>query len=116
MAIVAAAAKAGARFAGYIVMRLPYAVKDLFVTWLEEHYPARKNKVLSHILDIRGGKLNDPRFKSRMKGEGVFAEQIRGMFTLACRRAGIIGRSPGLSVAAFQRPPDEANPQLSLFD
>ena len=116
MAIVAAAANAGARFAGYIVMRLPYAVKDLFVTWLEEHYPARKKKVLSHILDIRGGKLNDPRFKSRMKGEGVFAEQIRGMFTLACRKAGIIGRSPGLSVAAFRRPPDAANPQLSLFD
>jgi DNA repair photolyase len=116
MAIVAAAANAGARFAGYIVMRLPYAVKDLFVTWLEEHYPARKKKVLSHILDIRGGKLNDPRFKSRMKGEGVFAEQIRGMFTLACRKAGIIGRSPGLSTAAFRLPQNAADPQLSLFD
>ncbi len=116
MSIVSAAADAGARFAGYIVMRLPYAVKELFVTWLEEHYPARKKKVLSHILDIRGGKLNDPRFKSRMRGEGIFAEQIRSMFTLACRKSGIEGRSPGLSAAAFRRPPDAASPQLSLFD
>ena len=116
MSIVSAAANSGARFAGYVVMRLPYAVKDLFVTWLEEHYPDRKKKVLSHILDIRGGKLNDPRFKSRMRGEGIFAEQIKGMFTLACRKSGIEGRSPRLSAAAFRRPPDASNPQLSLFN
>ena len=72
-AIAQAAVKAGASFAGYVALRLPFAVKSLFEQWLEQHFPDRKEKVLNRIRAIRGGKLNDPNFKSRMKGEGIFA-------------------------------------------
>jgi DNA repair photolyase len=110
--IITSAVDAGARYAGYVVVRLPYAVKELFENWLEEHFPDRKKKVLNRIREMRGGKLNDPNFGSRMKGEGVFAEQIRSMFKLACRKAGIGEGGPELSTAAFRRP---AGAQLSLF-
>ena len=110
-AILAAAAEAGAQFAGYTVVRLPYAVAPLFERWLEEHFPDRKEKVLGRIRHLRGGeRLNDPRFQSRMRGEGVFAEQIRDLFAAGCKRAGI-GERPTLSTAAFRRP----NEQLDLF-
>jgi len=110
--IVKSAADAGARYAGYVVVRLPYAVKELFEGWLEQHFPDRKKKVLNRIREMRGGKLNDPNFGSRMKGQGVFAEQIRSMFKLACRKAGIEESGPDLSTNAFRRP---AGAQLSLF-
>src|SRR5690606_19633627 len=71
-AILEAAAKAGATTAGYIVLRLPFAVKELFDQWLDAHYPDRKSRVLGRIRGIRGGNLNDPRFGSRMKGEGEY--------------------------------------------
>ena len=110
-AILAAAAEAGAQFAGYTVVRLPYAVAPLFERWLEEYFPDRKEKVLGRIRHLRGGeRLNDPRFNSRMRGEGVFAEQIGDLFTAGCKRAGI-GARPRLSIAAFRRP----NEQLNLF-
>ncbi len=102
--IVAAAAEAGARYAGFTLLRLPHGVKEIFESWLGEHFPDRKGKVLNRIREIRGGKLNDPRFGSRMRGEGVFAEQIASMFTLACRRSGIVGRGPNLSTASFRVP------------
>jgi DNA repair photolyase len=110
-AIVACAARAGAQFAGFIPLRLPHGVSSLFEGWLERHMPDRKNKVLNRIRDIRGGRLNDPRFGQRMKGEGVFAEQIETLFTVACRRARILGRKPAISTAAFRRP---AGDQLQL--
>jgi DNA repair photolyase len=111
-AIVAACAKAGAQFAGYTIVRLPWAIAPLFEHWLEEHFPDRKEKVLSRIKNIRGGsgRLNDSNWGSRLVGEGVFAEQIRTMFEVACRRNGIGGR-PQLSTAAFRRPQQ----QLSLL-
>jgi len=113
MPIIAAATKAGAQFASYVVLRLPYAVAEMFEHWLEQNFPDRKKKVLNRIRDLRGGKLNDPNFKSRMRGEGVFADQIKSMFTLACRKAGIDGHRPQLSSTAFRRP---SAPQLSLFE
>ena len=110
-AILQAAAEAGARFAGYTVVRLPYAVAPLFARWLEEHFPDRKEKVLGRIRHLRGGeRLNDPRFQTRMRGEGIFAEQIRALFAAGCKRAGM-GERPALSTDAFRRP-DE---QLNLF-
>jgi DNA repair photolyase len=112
-AILDAAARAGARFAGYTVLRLPHGVKDLFAAWLERHFPERREKVLNRVRDLRGGKLNDPRFKSRMRGEGIFAEQIGALFKLAARRAGIGERHPELSAAAFRKP---GLTQLTLFD
>ena len=93
--------------------RLPYAVRPLFEDWLERHFPERKEKVLNRIRSMRGGKLNDPRFGSRMRGEGTFARHIAQLFDISCRRAGIErGRSPKLSTAAFRN----VGPQPSLFD
>ncbi len=110
-AILAAAAEAGAQWANFTVVRLPLAVAPLFERWLEEHFPERKEKVLGRIRHLRGGnRLNDPRFKSRMRGEGIFAEQIAALFEAGCKRAGFPGR-PQVSTASFRRP----NEQLSLF-
>jgi DNA repair photolyase len=119
-AIVAASANAGAKFAGHLPVRLPFGVSELFQAWLERHAPERKSKVLSRIRSIRGGRLNDPEFGSRMHGEGVFAEQLHAMFQIACRRAGMNGHGPRLSTESF-RPSTEtfrkpAGPQLSLFE
>jgi DNA repair photolyase len=113
-AIALAAAKAGATFAGYVALRLPFAVKSLFEQWLEQHYPDRKEKVLNRIRAIRGGKLNDPNFTSRMRGQGIYAAQMNELFQLAKRKAGITRRWPEFSTAHFRRPP--ASPQLGLFD
>jgi DNA repair photolyase len=113
-AILKAARDAGACYAGFTVVRLPHAVKTLFEEWLTHHFPDRKNKVLNRIRDVRGGKLNDPRFKSRMRGEGVYAQQIKDLFRIAKRKAGYDedGRFD-LSTAHFRRP---AGPQLELFE
>ena len=113
-ALILAAAEVGASFAAYTVVRLPHAVRPLFEDWLTRHYPERKEKVLNRIQSVRGGKLNDSRFGSRMRGEGTFAEHIAQLFSLSCRRAGIGGgRFPSLSTAAFRRPGEV---QLRLFD
>ncbi len=111
--ILRAAAEAGAKYAGYTTLRLPYGVKDLFADWLSEHRPLRKEKVLERIRDMRGGKLNESDFKTRMVGQGIFAEQLRALFHLGCRRAGLSTNMPELSTASFRRP---AGDQLSLFD
>ncbi len=111
-AILAACADAGARRAAYLIVRLPFGVKDLFADWLGEHYPDRRGKVLSRIRALRGGQLNDPRFGTRMKGTGVFAEQIHAMFELSRRRAGLDGPAPELDTSAFRRP---RGSQLELF-
>ncbi len=109
-AILKAAGKAGAQFAGHVVLRLPWAVAPLFERWLEEHFPDRKEKILGRIRDMRGGALNDPRWGKRQTGEGIFAEQIASMFEVARRRAGI-GERTRLSTAAFRR----ITPQMELF-
>lgn len=110
-AILSAAAAAGATFAGFTPVRLPLAVAGLFEDWLSRHFPDRKEKVLNRIRSMRGGKLNEASFGRRMAGSGIFAEQMRDMFNLAARRAGLDGPGPELSTAAFRRPGD----QLSLF-
>jgi len=110
--IVEAAASAGAQAAGMLALRLPGAVAGLFEEWLARHFPERKEKVLNRIRSLRGGKLNDPRFGHRMRGEGVYAEQIRALFETARRRAGLERRRVELSTAAFRRPGGD---QLALF-
>jgi len=101
--IVDACAKAGAQFAAYTIVRLPWAVAPLFEHWLEEHFPDRKAKVLGRIRDLRGNRLNNSQWHTRMTGEGIFAEHISSMFAVSCRRNQMCAR-PKLSSASFQRP------------
>ena len=112
-AILKAAREAGATSAGFTVVRLPYANTTLFEKWLETHFPDRKDKVLNRIRSMRGGKLYDAEWGKRMRGEGIFAEQIEAMFNVARRKAGFTeeGRAE-LSLAGFRRPGGQ---QLSLF-
>ncbi len=112
-ALLKAAAQAGARFAGHTIVRLPYGVAELFSQWLEDYYPERKNKVLNRIRSMRQGKLNDARWKSRMRGEGVLAESIHDLFAAMSRKAGLDRPFPQLSTAAFRRPGQTH--QLALF-
>jgi DNA repair photolyase len=105
--ILEACANAGAQFAGYTVVRLPWAVAPLFECWLEEHFPERKEKVLGRIRHLRGnGRLNDSKWHGRITGEGIFAEQIANIFEVSCRRAGM-GARPKLSTASFRRPKEQ---------
>jgi DNA repair photolyase len=100
--ILDACGKAGAQFAGYTIVRLPWAVAPLFEHWLEEHFPERKEKVLGRIRHLRRNRLNDTKWHKRMTGEGIFAEQITSLFRVGCRRAGL-GERPKLSCESFQR-------------
>ena len=111
--IVESAAEAGARWAGYVLLRLPYEVGPLFREWLETHYPERAAHVLSLIRQMRAGHDNDPRFGRRMRGTGPLAELLRARFHAACRRAGLnTARGTPLDVSLF-RPPG-AQRQMTL--
>jgi DNA repair photolyase len=111
-AILAAAAEAGASSAAWLLLRLPHAVAPLFSAWLEQHYPERREKVLGRIRAVRDGRLNDSRFRSRMRGEGFFAEQVAGLFDLARRKVGLARRGPELRTDAFRLP---GGKQMGLF-
>jgi DNA repair photolyase len=110
--ILKSAAEAGAGSAGYTMLRLPYGVKDLFQTWVHEHYPDRADKILNRIRSIRDGKLNNSEFGSRMRGEGFFADQIAQLFDMSRKRYGLTQRQR-LSAASFNRHARDA--QLQLF-
>jgi DNA repair photolyase len=114
-AILKAAKDAGARSAGYITLRLPWAVKELFERWLERHFPERKDKILNRVREMRGGKLYDPTFGVRMRGEGVFADQIEALFDATVRKLGLNERPSKLkrNSSAFRKP--DTSPQLKLL-
>ncbi len=104
-AVLEAVSEAGARMAGYTLLRLPWEVKDLFKDWLERHYPLKAKHVMARIRDMRGGRDNDPRFGSRMKGEGQFAELLAKRFEIACKRLGLnAGGRKRLDTTKFRRP------------
>lgn len=118
-AVLEAAAEAGATMAGWIMLRLPHEVRPLFKQWLAQHYAERAAHVMSLVRDVRGGRENDPRFGSRMTGEGHFARLTAQRFALACRRLGLAGGnarddSRGALDCSRFRPPG-ASAQLSLF-
>lgn len=110
-AILAAARKAGATGAGYVVLRLPWAVGPLFLRWLDEHFPDRKDKVLSRIHDLRDGKLYQAEWGVRGRGEGVFAKQIATLFDVTCRKLGLNEDRSPMSADSFRR----RGAQASLF-
>lgn len=113
--ILARAGEAGARFAGYVVVRLPHGVSALFEEWLEAHVPARKARILSRLRDFREGTLNDPQFGSRMRGSGPSADFLERLFRTARDRSGIPPRAPALSGDHFRRP-GTARSLLDLLD
>jgi DNA repair photolyase len=111
-AIISAVAKAGAVAAGYVPLRLPYGVAPLFEEWLALHRPLQKEKILNRIRDIRGGRLNDPNFGSRLHGSGAYAEHLSELFEVCCRKAGLNSKRPVLSASAFRSPGPS---QMTLF-
>ena len=129
--VVEEAAAAGATSAGYVMLRLPNELKELFREWLAAHYPERAEHVMSILRQMRGGRDNDPRFGRRMTGTGNYAELIAKRFEIALRRYGLETRSTALSTAALAgrplgldctkfRPQAAAarkpqSPQLALF-
>jgi DNA repair photolyase len=109
--ILEAAANAGAITAAYIPVRLPHAVAPLFTEWLEVHRPLRKEKVLHAIEETRGGKLNDPRFGKRMRGEGERADMLKNMFDVYTKKYGLNEKRVELSIKNFTQHPG----QLDFF-
>ena len=112
-AVLEAAAGAGARHAGYVMLRLPHEVRPLFKRWLHEHAPLKAARVMAIVRELRAGRENDPTFGRRLVGQGPFAELIRQRFAVTCRRLGLDSSPPALDGSRF-RPPGPAG-QRALF-
>ncbi|HEX3869953.1 MAG TPA: PA0069 family radical SAM protein, partial [Pirellulales bacterium] len=112
--ILAAAAKAGAREASYVMLRLPLAVLPVFEHWLEERYPMKKDRVLQLVRSARDGRKSDSQFGRRMVGQGPYAEQIGATFRVFKTKHGLEGPLPPLDHSLF-RPPRAGHGQMSLF-
>lgn len=112
--ILEAGARAGAKSAGYVMLRLPYGLKDLFEGWLDAFEPEKKDKVLSRLRELMGGKLYDSEWNKRQTGTGVYAKQIAQMFRVACARHGLNEERIVVTGDAFRRPP-RAGDQGDLF-
>ncbi|MCL2656093.1 MAG: PA0069 family radical SAM protein [Betaproteobacteria bacterium] len=113
-AVLEAAAAAGAKTAGYVLLRLPYELAELFPDWLRRHYPERAAHVMSVLRQMRGGKDYDAQFGARMRGKGVFAELYSQRLRKACARLGLNREERGLNTNAF-RPPSKNPAQGELF-
>lgn len=113
-AILTAARDAGAQSAGYVMLRLPWAVSPIFTAWLQEHRPLQAEKVESLIRSVRGGKLYDAEWSQRMKGVGPYAEGIEKTFRAFCKKLGLDQPQPELDCSRF-RPPRLPGAQLRLF-
>ncbi|GER03162.1 hypothetical protein JCM17846_08440 [Iodidimonas nitroreducens] len=103
--ILAAAYAAGAREAGWVMLRLPHEIKDLFAEWLQEERPDRASRVLNLVRDMRGGRLNDARFGHRMRGEGAYAEMVTARLRLAITKIGYNREIRKLDCSLFTPPP-----------
>ena len=113
-AILAAAKDAGAASAGYIMLRLPLEVSELFQQWLRAHYPLKAEHVMTRVRDTRGGKDYVSKFGERMRGSGAFADMIAQRFALACKKLDLKPREKALNRDAF-RVPVQSGDQLNLF-
>lgn len=112
--LLAAASEAGADSAGYVLLRLPNEIKELFGEWLDTHFPERKARVLKLVRDTRQGKLNDSTWGTRMKGQGHYAAVIQRRFRLACRQRGLNTARSELECGLFN-PPSADPRQMALF-
>lgn len=106
---------AGAHYASYTVLRLPWEVKTLFEDWLNAHYPDRAQRVLHRIEDLRNGRRNDPNFGSRMRGTGIWADLLRQRFAVVTRKLGLNRTRLSLDCSRFV-PPAGPGASASLFD
>ena len=113
-AVLERAAQTGASGAGYVALRLPREIKDLFQEWLATDHPDRASKVMSLVRQMRGGKDYDAEWGSRMKGQGPIADILSQRFRAARRRCGLEGRLPDLDLSAFRVPPSVGD-QRDLF-
>ncbi|MGN6458671.1 MAG: PA0069 family radical SAM protein, partial [Achromobacter mucicolens] len=113
--ILQEAKAAGAHYASYTVLRLPWEVKTLFEDWLNAHYPDRAQRVLHRIEDLRNGRRNDPNFGSRMRGTGIWADLLRQRFAVATRKLGLNRTRLSLDCSRFV-PPVGPGASASLFD
>ena len=102
--VLAAAAAAGARSAGWTLLRLPPPVDELFQGWLAEHYPERAQRVMNRIRDTRDGRVSDSTFGRRHRGQGAYAQQIAQLFEASARKHGLDRALAPLSSAGFRRP------------
>lgn len=104
----------GARQAGYVLLRLPWEIKDIFKDWLERHYPLKAKHVMSRVHQMREGRDNDPDFGTRMRGTGELAELLAKRFEVACRRLGYGkgSRYVTLDTAKFAAPGGSGQMQL----
>lgn len=112
--IVFRAKAEGARSAHYVLLRLPREIAGLFQEWLAAHHPLKQEHVMNLIRQVRGGKVYDPDFKTRMRGSGVVADLIGQRFRRACLKAGLNQRRVVLDLSGF-RPPPAGSAQLALF-
>ncbi|MCW5746047.1 MAG: PA0069 family radical SAM protein [Alphaproteobacteria bacterium] len=112
--ILEAAQAAGAASAGFVMLRLPYEIKDLFTEWLQAHAPLKAKHVLALIRDMRGGKLNSAEFGERMRGNGPYAELIAKRFRIACARLGLNKNDWSVDITQF-KPPARSGDQLRLL-
>jgi DNA repair photolyase len=112
--ILAAAAKTGAQSAGYVLLRLPHEIKNLFAEWLDAHYPDRKDRVLNRVRANRDGALNDATWRQRLTGTGEYAELLAKRFELACTRHGLNTQRWDLDTTQF-RSPERDGRQGRLF-
>ncbi len=112
--ILEAAVQAGATQANYVILRLPLEVRDLFVEWLEHHFPLRASHVMSLVRQMRDGRDYDPDFTTRMRGTGLYADLIRQRFRLACSRLGLRRERVSMDISQFRRPDSQVK-QLALF-
>ncbi len=112
--VLEAAAERGAKSAGYVLLRLPLEIKDLFREWLEANVPGRARHVMSLIRSMRGGKDYDPQWHLRMRGQGPYAELIAKRFQIATKRLGMNQIRHPLDVGKFQPPPQKGE-QLALL-
>jgi len=112
--ILEAAAAAGARHAGYTLLRLPGEVNEIFTAWLALHHPTLLKRVLNRLRDVHGGKVYDSTWSTRMRGEGPLANLLHRRFEVACRRLGMNSRAIELDTSAFRVPPRKGD-QAALF-
>lgn len=110
--ILTKAARRGATRAGYVMLRLPGAVEDLFVEWVHREFPERADRILRRLRSLRGSRMSDSRFKVRMRGEGAWARVINHLFHTTCRRLGLNEPTPALRTDLFLR---TIRGQLGLF-